>query len=70
MPSAGRAAHQLGLVTLDPFSFAVMPGDDVVLLGKPTLKLLDIDVYDDLGARAWERATFTGVDTAAYRQCH
>ena len=35
-----------GLVTMDPFSFAVMPGDDdVVILGNPTLKLLGIDVY-------------------------
>ena len=41
-----------GLATLDPFSFAVMPGDDdVVILGNPTLKLLGIDVDDSLGAR-------------------
>ena len=34
-----------GLVTMEPFSFAVMPGDDdVVILGNPTLKLLGIDV--------------------------
>ena len=42
-----------GLVTMDPFSFAVMPGDDdVVILGNPTLKLWGIDVYDSLGTRA------------------
>ena len=58
------------LVTMDPFSFAVMPGDDdAVILGNPTLKLLSIDVYDSLGARARERAALTGVNTAAYRQC-
>ena len=58
------------LVTLDPFSFTVMPGgDDVVILGNPTLKLLGIDVSDSLGARAGERVALTGVDTAAYRQC-
>ena len=44
--------------------------DDVVILGKPTLKLLGIDVSDSLGARARERAGLTVVDTAAYRQCH
>ena len=55
------------LVTMDPFSFVVMPGDDdVVIRGNPTLKLLGIHVYDSLGARAAP----TGVDTAAYRQCH
>ena len=44
-----------------------MPGDDdVVIRGNPTLKLLGIHVYDSLGARAAP----TGVDTAAYRQCH
>ena len=43
--------------------------DDVVILGKPTLKLLGIDVSDSLGARARERAGLTVVDTAAYRQC-
>ena len=59
-----------GLVTMEPFSLAVMPGDDdVVILGNPTLKLLGIDVYDSLGARARERAALAGVDTAAYRQC-
>ena len=48
-----------------------MPGeDDVVILGKPTLKPLGIDVSDSLGARARERATLTGVDTAAYQKCH
>ena len=58
-----------GLVTLDPFLFAVMPGDvDVVIVGNPTLKLLGIDVYDSLGARARKRAALAGVDTAAYRQ--
>ena len=32
-----------GLVTMDPFSFAVILGnDDVVILGNPTLKLLGI----------------------------
>ena len=47
-----------------------MPGeDDVVILGKPTLKPLGIDVSDSLGARARERAALTAVDTAAYRQC-
>ena len=59
-----------GLVTMELFSFAVMPGDDdVVILGNPTLKLLGIDVYDSLGARTRERAALAGVDTAAYRQC-
>ena len=59
-----------GLVTMEPFSFAVMPGDDdVVIFGNPTLKLLGIDVYDSLGARARERAAVAGVDTTAYRQC-
>ena len=48
-----------------------MPGDDdVVIISSPTLKLLGIDVYDSLGARARERATLTGVDTAAYQKCH
>ena len=38
------------LVTMDPFSFVVMPGDDdVVILGNPTLKLVGIDAYDSLG---------------------
>ena len=46
-----------------------MPGDvDVVIVGNPTLKLLGIDVYDSLGARARKRAALAGVDTAAYRQ--
>ena len=59
-----------GLVSLDPFSFAVMPGDDdVLILGNPTLKALGIDVYDSLGATAREQAKFTGVETAAYKQC-
>ena len=59
-----------GLVTMDPFSFAVMPGDDdVAILGNPTLKVLGIDVYDSLGARARKRAALTGVDIAAHRQC-
>ena len=40
-----------GLVTLGPFSFAVMPRDhDVVILGNAMFKLLSIDVYDRLGA--------------------
>ena len=44
-----------GLVTLDPVTFAVMPGgDDVVILGNPTVQLLGIDDYDSLGARARE----------------
>ena len=48
-----------------------MPGvDDFVILGNLTLNLLGIDVYDSLGARARERATLTGVDTAAYQKCH
>ena len=51
---------------MEPFSFAVMPGDDdVVILGNVTLTLLGIDVHDSLGARARERAALTGVDTAA-----
>ena len=59
-----------GLVTMDLFSFSVMPGDDdVVILGNSTLKLWGIDVYDSLGARARKRAALTGADTAAYRQC-
>ena len=58
-----------GLVTLDPFCFAVKPGDYIVILGNQTLKLLGTDVYDSLGARARERAALTGVHTAAYRQC-
>ena len=59
-----------GLVTMGPFSFAVMPGDDdVVILGNPTLKLLGIIYYDSFVARARERAPPKGVDTAAYRQC-
>ena len=59
-----------GLVSLDPFSFAVMPGDDdVVILGNPTLKALGIDVYDSLGARAREQANIAGVDTEAYKHC-
>ena len=58
-----------GLVTLDPFSFAVMPGDDnVVVLGTPTLELLSIDVYDSLRARARERAALTGVDVSTPRR--
>ena len=56
-----------GLVTLDPFSFAVMPGDDdVVILGNPTLKILGTDVCESLGANVQERAVLTGVETAAY----
>ena len=59
------------LVTLNPFSFAVMPGDDdVVILGNPTLNRLGIEVYDSLGSRARECAAFNGVGTAAYRQFH
>lgn len=39
-----------GSVTLDPFSFAVMPGtNDVISLGNPILKVLGIDIYDRLG---------------------
>ena len=50
MPGADRAAHQLGFGHPGSISFAVMPGDDdVVILGNPTLKLLEIDVYDSLG---------------------
>ena len=59
-----------GLVNMDPFPFAIMPGDgDVVILRNPALKLLGIDVYDSFGARAREHAALTGVDTAVYRQC-
>ena len=59
-----------GLITVDPFCFAVIPGDDdVVIIGNPTLKLLGIDVYDNLGACAREHAALTGDDTAAHRQC-
>ena len=55
---------------MDPFSFAVMPGDDdVIILGNPTLKALGIDVYDSLGARARERAGLAGVETGAYKRC-
>ena len=40
----GSRCTPAGLVTLDPFSFAVLTGNnDVVILGNPTLKLLDID---------------------------
>ena len=39
-----------GSVTLDPFSFAAMPGDDdLVILGNATLTMLGIDVYDSFG---------------------
>ena len=40
-----------------------MPGDDdPVVLGNPvTLKILGIDVYDSLGARAREQANIAGV---------
>ena len=59
-----------GLVTLDTFSFTVIQGDDGVFIhGNLTLKVLDIDVDDSLGARARERAAEVGVDTAPYRQC-
>ena len=58
-----------GLVTLDPFCFAVKPGDYIVILGNQTLKLLGTDVYDSLGARERKRAALTSVDTAAYRKC-
>lgn len=59
-----------GLVSLDPFSFAVMPGDDdVVILGNPTLKALGIDVYESLGARERKQANIASVETAAYKQC-
>ena len=69
MPGADCSAHQLRF-DHGSFSFAAMPGDDdVVILGNLTLKLLGIDVYDSLGARARERAALTGVNTAAYRQC-
>lgn len=45
-------------VTLDLFSFAVMPGiDDVAILVNPTLKALGIDIYDRLGKCACNRAT-------------
>ena len=46
-----------GLVTLDLFCFAIIPGDqDVVILGNPTMKLLRIVVYDSFaGARTGTR---------------
>ena len=46
-----------GLVTLDLFCFAIIPGDqDVVILGNPTMKLLGIVVYDSFaGARTGTR---------------
>ena len=51
------------MITLDPFFYDVMPGDDdVIILGNPTLKLLGIDIGDSLGARARERAALTGVE--------
>ena len=47
-----------------------MPADDdVVILGKPTSKLLGIDVYDSLGAPARKNAALTGVEIAACQQC-
>ena len=56
-----------GLVTMEPFSFAAKPGDDdVVIPDNRTLKLLGIDVYGSLGARARKHAALTGVDTAAF----
>ena len=65
-----------GLVTLDPFSFAVMPGDDdVVILGNPTVKLQDIDDYDSCGRRAGtcgaHRCRHRGVPAVSpsHRQC-
>ena len=55
---------------MDPFAFGVMPvDDDVVILGKPGLKLLGIDVCDSLGAHAQKHAALTGIETAAYQQC-
>ena len=55
-----------GLVILS-FSFAVMPGDDdIVILGNSTLKLPSIDVYDCFGACARELAALTAVDAGAY----
>lgn len=36
-------------VWVDPFSFAVMPGtEEVVILGNPTVKVLGIDAYEAL----------------------
>ena len=70
MTVAHHAADQLGFGRPRSVSFRCYAGDDdVVILGKPTLKLLGIDVYDSFGARARERAALIGVDTASYRQC-
>ena len=70
MTVAHHAADQLGFGRPRSVFFRCYAGDDdVVILGKPTLKLLGIDVSDSLGARARERAGLTVVDTAAYRQC-
>lgn len=42
-----------GQISLDPFSFAVMPGNDnVVIIGSPKLPTLGIDMYDSLGEHA------------------
>ena len=65
------SAHQLGFGHYGSDFFCNHAGgdDDVVILGQPTLRLLGIDVYDSLGARAREHAALTGVDTAAYQRC-
>lgn len=39
-----------GAVTLEAFSFAVVPGTDyAIILGNPTLKYLGIEIHDRLG---------------------
>lgn len=59
------------LVTMHPFSFAVVPRDDDVVIQGNLLKMVATNVYDSLGARAREHAALTRVHSAAYRQqCH
>ncbi|CAB1096113.1 unnamed protein product [Ectocarpus sp. CCAP 1310/34] len=59
-----------GLVSVDPFSLAVMTGnDEVVILGNPTLKALGIDVYESLGTCSRSRASVMGVQTTAWKEC-
>ena len=74
MPGADCSAHQLGFSHHGSVFFAVMPGDDdVFILGNPTLKLLGIDVYGSLGARAEtcrpRRCRHRGVPAMPPRHC-
>lgn len=58
-----------GPLVLDPLSFAVIPGnDDVMIIGNPTLKMLGIEVNDSFGehARVGCETNIKGIESPRY----